>query len=138
MIREDCEHTVITPDGRFYIMPRLLMLKLVGVEDDDFEGETDFVRRVIQGGGDLIDVESGYYPREVNIIKKWMVDKEGHNEAVIEIRAKKSKAHRFLTVNELTCDEYIAKRSKELGMNHKEMIQKSGEFINEYIKLTES
>jgi hypothetical protein len=138
VIREDVENTVETSDGRFYIVPSNLMLKLVGIDKNDVEKEIKFVRKLLNKGGDIIDVETGNYPREVNIVKKWMVDKEGNNEAVIELRAKKTKAHRFLTKNELTFVEYASKRVEELEVTPDQIAHKTVEFLNEYIKLTES
>ena len=138
MIREDVENTVETPDGRFYIVPSHLMLKIAGINKNDVEKEIKFVRKLLSKGGDIVDVESGNYPREVNIIKKWMVDKEGNNEAVIELRVKNTNAHRFLTKNELTFVEYASKRARELKVKPDQIVHKTVEFLDEYIKLTES
>jgi hypothetical protein len=105
------------------------------MDDRDY----DVTRKVFEAGGDFVNLETGEVEAEpVKIVKKYKLDADGNNEVIIEIRAIKSTAHRFLMKGEPTRDEYVLKRTKELGLNGIEVIQNLGKLHEEYKQLTAS
>ena len=105
------------------------------MDDRDY----DVTRKVLAAGGDFVNLETGEVEAEpVKIVKKYRVDVDGNNEVIVEIRAIKSTAHRFLMKGEPTRDEYVLKRTKELGLNGIDMINNLEKFHEEYKQLTAS
>lgn len=144
MIREDEENVLNCNCSRYYIVPMDRMADLMGIPKklDEFgmdDRDYDVTRKVLAAGGDFVNLETGEIEAEpVKIVKKYRLDADGNNEVIIEIRAVKSNAHRFLMRGEPTRDEYVVKRSKELGLNGIELIKNLENFHEEYKQLTAS
>jgi len=144
MIREDEENVLNCKCSRYYIIPMDKMADLMGIPLvlDEFgvdDRDYDVTKKVLEAGGDFVNLETGEIEAEpVKIIKKYKLDADGNNEVIVEIRAIKSNAHRFLMKGEPTRDEYVTKRIKELGLNGIEVIQNLGKFHEEYKQLTAS
>lgn len=144
MIREDEENVLICDCSRYYIVPMDKMADLMGIPEklDEFgldNRDCDVTRKVFEAGGDFVNIETGEVEADpVKIIKKYKLDADGNNEIIIEIRAVKSKAHRFLMKGEPTRDEYVAKRINELGLNGIEVIENLEKLYEEYKQLTAS
>ena len=144
MIREDEENVLNCNCSRYYIVPMDKMADLMGIPKklDEFgmdDRDYDVTRKVLAAGGDFVNLETGEIEAEpVKIVKKYRLDADGNNEVIIEIRAVKSNAHRFLMRGEPTRDEYVVKRSKELGLNGIDLIKNLEKFHEEYKQLTAS
>ena len=144
MIREDEENVLNCNCSRYYIIPLDKMADLMGIPLvlDEFgvdDRDYDVTKKVLEAGGDFVNLETGEVEAEpVKIVKKYKLDADGNNEVIVEIRAIKSTAHRFLMKGEPTRDEYVTKRIKELGLNGIEVIQNLGKFHEEYKQLTAS
>ena len=144
MIREDEENILNCNCSRYYIIPMDKMADLMGIPLvlDEFgmdDRDYDVTRKVLAAGGDFVNLETGEVEAEpVKIVKKYRVDVDGNNEVIVEIRAIKSTAHRFLMKGEPTRDEYVLKRTKELGLNGIDMINNLEKFHEEYKQLTAS
>ncbi len=144
MIREDEENVLNCNCSRYYIIPMDKMADLMGIPLvlDEFgmdDRDYDVTHKVLEAGGDFVNLETGEVEADpVKIVKKYRVDADGNNEVIVEIRAIKSTAHRFLMKGEPTRDEYVTKRIKELGLNGIEVIQNLGKFHEEYKQLTAS
>jgi hypothetical protein len=145
MIREDEENVLECSCSRYYIIPMDKMADLMGIPEklDEFgmdERDCEVTRKVFAAGGDFVNLETGEVNADpVKIVKKYRVDADGNNEAIIEIRANiKSNAHRFLMKGELTREEYVFKRTKELGLNGSELIKNLEKLHEEYKQLTAS
>lgn len=144
MIREDEENVLNCGCGRYYIVPMDKMADLMGVpekldelgmDNRDFE----VTRMVLDAGGDFVNLETGEVEAEpVKVVKKYRLDADGNNEVVVEIRALESNAHRFLMKGELTRDEYVSKRARELGLDGIELIKNMDRLHEEYKQLTAS
>jgi len=144
MIRED-EEIVLNGDcSRYYIIPMEKMADLMGIPLvlDEFgldDRDHDVIHKVLAVGGDFVNLETGEINAEpVKIVKKFKVDADGNNEIIIEIKGIKSNAHRFLMKGELTREEYVSKRRKELGLKDMALINNLENIYEEYKKLTES
>ncbi len=146
MIREDVESTITSKSGQFYILSVELLEKLTKSTND-----IDLLQKVIDGGGDLLNLElpvegsRNYTGNEVKCIKKWRVDNDGENEAIIVLQPANMKSHRFLMAHEPTLEEYINSRLKELGYslapdcgNADEAVGMLKTLQEEYQKLTSS
>ena len=144
MIREDEENILNCNCSRYYIIPMDKMADLMGIPLvlDEFgmdDRDYDVTRKVLAAGGDFVNLETGEVEAEpVKIVKKYRVDVDGNNEVIVEIKAIKSTAHRFLMKGEPTRDEYVLKRTKELGLNGIDMINNLEKFHEEYKQLTAS
>lgn len=144
MIREDEENVLSCGCGRYYIVPMDKMADLMGIPLtlDEFgvdNRDYDVTNKVFEAGGDFVNIETGEVEAEpVKIVKKYRVDADGNNEVLIEIRAAKSNAHRFLMRGELTREEYVSKRAKELGLDGIEVIRNLECIHEEYKQLTAS
>ena len=144
MIREDEENVLNCNCSRYYIVPMDKMADLMGIPKklDEFgmgDRDYDVTHKVLAAGGDFVNLETGEIEAEpVKIVKKYRLDADGNNEILIEIRAVKSNAHRFLMRGEPTRDEYVVKRSKELGLNGIDLIKNLEKFHEEYKQLTAS
>ena len=144
MIREDEENILNCNCSRYYIIPMDKMADLMGIPLvlDEFgmdDRDYDVTRKVLEAGGDFVNLETGEVEAEpVKIVKKYRVDVDGNNEVIVEIRAIKSTAHRFLMKGEPTRDEYVLKRTKELGLNGIDLINNLEKFHEEYKQLTAS
>jgi hypothetical protein len=144
MIREDEENILNCNCSRYYIVPMDKMADLMGIPLvlDEFgmdDRDYDVTRKVLASGGDFVNLETGEVEAEpVKIVKKYRVDVDGNNEVIVEIRAIKSTAHRFLMKGEPTRDEYVLKRTKELGLNGIDLINNLEKFHEEYKQLTAS
>jgi hypothetical protein len=144
MIREDEENILNCNCSRYYIVPMDKMADLMGIPLtlDEFgmdERDYDVTRKVFEAGGDFVNLETGEMEAEpVKIVKKYKLDADGNNEIIIEIRAVKSTAHRFLMKGEPTRNEYVLKRTKELGLNGIDLINNIEKFYEEYKQLTAS
>lgn len=133
MIRQDLEHTMECQSGRFYILPVELMHKLMKAKDDE---DMKILAAVLRGGGDMINLGIEESPAEISVIRKHMVVQDGTNIPVLEMRA--AKGDRFLMDGELTRDEYIRKRCKELGLKGGAIVSKLQQFCDEYQRLIAS
>ena len=144
MIREDEENVLNCNCSRYYIIPMDKMADLMGIPLvlDEFgvdDRDYDVTKKVLEAGGDFVNLETGEIEAEpVKIIKKYKLDADGNNEVIIEIRAIKSTAHRFLMKGEPTRDEYVLKRTKELGLNGVDLISNLENLYEEYKQLTAS
>ena len=144
MIREDEENILNCNCSRYYIIPMDKMADLMGIPLvlDEFgmdDRDYDVTRKVLEAGGDFVNLETGEVEAEpVKIVKKYRVDVDGNNEVIVEIKAIKSTAHRFLMKGEPTRDEYVLKRTKELGLNGIDLINNLEKFHEEYKQLTAS
>jgi len=144
MIREDEENVLNCNCSRYYIIPMDKMADLMGIPLtlDEFgmdDRDIDVTNKVLEAGGDFVNLETGEIEAEpVKIIKKYKLDADGNNEVIIEIRAVKSTAHRFLMKGEPTRDEYVLKRTKELGLNGVDLISNLENLHEEYKQLTAS
>ena len=144
MIREDEENILNCNCSRYYIIPMDKMGDLMGIPLtlDEFgmdDRDIDVTNKVLEAGGDFVNLETGEIEAEpVKIIKKYKLDADGNNEVIIEIRAVKSTAHRFLMKGEPTRDEYVLKRTKELGLNGVDLISNLENLHEEYKQLTAS
>ena len=144
MIREDEENILNCNCSRYYIVPMDKMADLMGIPLvlDEFgmdDRDYDVTRKVLASGGDFVNLETGEVEAEpVKIVKKYRVDVDGNNEVIVEIKAIKSTAHRFLMKGEPTRDEYVLKRTKELGLNGIDLINNLEKFHEEYKQLTAS
>ena len=144
MIREDEENILNCNCSRYYIIPMDKMADLMGIPLtlDEFgmdDRDYDVTNKVLEAGGDFVNLETGEIEAEpVKIIKKYKLDADGNNEVIIEIRAVKSTAHRFLMKGEPTRDEYVLKRTKELGLNGVDLISNLENLHEEYKQLTAS
>ena len=144
MIREDEENVLNCNCSRYYIIPMDKMADLMGIPlvFDEFgmdDRDIDVTNKVLEAGGDFVNLETGEIEAEpVKIIKKYKLDADGNNEVIIEIRAIKSTAHRFLMKGEPTRDEYVLKRTKELGLNGVDLISNLENLYEEYKQLTAS
>ena len=144
MIREDEENILNCNCSRYYIIPMDKMADLMGIPLtlDEFgmdDRDYDVTNKVLEAGGDFVNLETGEIEAEpVKIIKKYNLDADGNNEVIIEIRAVKSTAHRFLMKGEPTRDEYVLKRTKELGLNGVDLISNLENLHEEYKQLTAS
>jgi hypothetical protein len=144
MIREDEENILNCNCSRYYIIPMDKMADLMGIPLtlDEFgmdDRDIDVTNKVLEAGGDFVNLETGEIEAEpVKIIKKYKLDADGNNEVIIEIRAVKSTAHRFLMKGEPTRDEYVLKRTKELGLNGVDLISNLENLHEEYKQLTAS
>ena len=144
MIREDEENILNCNCSRYYIIPMDKMADLMGIPLvlDEFgmdDRDIDVTNKVLEAGGDFVNLETGEIEAEpVKIIKKYKLDADGNNEVIIEIRAIKSTAHRFLMKGEPTRDEYVLKRTKELGLNGVDLISNLENLHEEYKQLTAS
>ena len=144
MIREDEENVLNCSCSRYYIIPIDKMADLMGIPLtlDEFgmdKRDYDVTKKVFEAGGDFINLETGEVEAEpVKIVKKYKIDTDGKNEIIIEIKAVKSNSHRFLIEGEPTRDEYISKRTKELGLNGIEVIENLEKLYEEYKQLTAS
>jgi hypothetical protein len=144
MIREDEENILNCNCSRYYIIPMDKMADLMGIPlvFDEFgmdDRDIDVTNKVLEAGGDFVNLETGEIEAEpVKIIKKYKLDADGNNEVIIEIRAIKSTAHRFLMKGEPTRDEYVLKRTKELGLNGVDLISNLENLYEEYKQLTAS
>ena len=144
MIREDEENILNCNCSRYYIIPMDKMADLMGIPLvlDEFgmdDRDYDVTRKVLAAGGDFVNLETGEVEAEpVKIVKKYRVDVDGNNEVIVEIKAIKSTAHRFLMKGEPTRDEYVLKRTKELGLNGIDLINNLEKFHEEYKQLTAS
>jgi hypothetical protein len=72
----------------------------------------------------------------VSIYRKHMVSQDGTNIPIVELRS--GKGDRFLMEGELTREEYLKKRLKELGISGVEIIGRLQELSDEYQRLMES
>jgi len=144
MIREDEENILNCKCSRYYIVPMDKMADLMGMPLvlDEFgmdDRDYDVTNKVLAAGGDFVNLETGEVEAEpVKIVKKYKLDADGNNEIIIEIKAVKSTAHRFLMKGEPTKDEYVLKRIKELGLNGIEVIKNLEKIQEEYKQLTAS
>lgn len=144
MIREDEENVLNCNCSRYFIIPMDKMADLMGIPLtlDEFgmdDRDIDVTNKVLEAGGDFVNLETGEIEAEpVKIIKKYKLDADGNNEVIIEIRAIKSTAHRFLMKGEPTRDEYVLKRTKELGLNGVDLISNLETLHEEYKQLTSS
>ena len=144
MIREDEENVLNCNCSRYYIIPMDKMADLMGIPLtlDEFgmdDRDIDVTNKVLEAGGDFVNLETGEMEAEpVKIVKKYKLDADGNNEVIIEIRAIKSTAHRFLMKGEPTRDEYVLKRTKELGLNDIDLINNIEKLYEEYKQLTAS
>ena len=144
MIREDEENILNCNCSRYYIIPMDKMADLMGIPLtlDEFgmdDRDIDVTNKVLEAGGDFVNLETGEIEAEpVKIVKKYKLDADGNNEVIIEIRAIKSTAHRFLMKGEPTRDEYVLKRTKELGLNGVDLISNLENLHEEYKQLTAS
>ena len=144
MIREDEENVLNCNCSRYFIIPMDKMADLMGIPLtlDEFgmdDRDIDVTNKVLEAGGDFVNLETGEIEAEpVKIIKKYKLDADGNNEVIIEIRAIKSTAHRFLMKGEPTRDEYVLKRTKELGLNGVDLISNLENLHEEYKQLTAS
>ena len=144
MIREDEENILNCNCSRYYIIPMDKMADLMGIPLtlDEFgmdDRDIDVTNKVLEAGGDFVNLETGEMEAEpVKIVKKYKLDADGNNEVIIEIRAVKSTAHRFLMKGEPTRDEYVLKRTKELGLNGVDLISNLENLHEEYKQLTAS
>lgn len=144
MIREDEENILNCNCSRYFIIPMDKMADLMGIPLtlDEFgmdDRDIDVTKKVLEAGGDFVNLETGEIEAEpVKIIKKYKLDADGNNEVIIEIRAVKSTAHRFLMKGEPTRDEYVLKRTKELGLNGVDLISNLENLHEEYKQLTAS
>lgn len=144
MIREDEENILNCNCSRYFIIPMDKMADLMGIPLtlDEFgmdDRDIDVTNKVLEAGGDFVNLETGEIEAEpVKIIKKYKLDADGNNEVIIEIRAVKSTAHRFLMKGEPTRDEYVLKRTKELGLNGVDLISNLENLHEEYKQLTAS
>ena len=144
MIREDEENILECKNSRYFIIPMDKMVDLMGLPKtlDEFgmdEREVEVTQKILTAGGDFINLETGEIEAEpVKIVKKYKLDADGNNEIIIEIKAVKSNSHRFLMKGELTKDEYIKKRIKELGLNGIEVIENLEKIQEEYKQITAS
>lgn len=144
MIREDEENILNCNCSRYFIIPMDKMADLMGIPLtlDEFgmdDRDIDVTNKVLEAGGDFVNLETGEIEAEpVKIIKKYKLDADGNNEVIIEIRAVKSTGHRFLMKGEPTRDEYVLKRTKELGLNGVDLISNLENLHEEYKQLTAS
>jgi len=144
MIREDEENILNCNCSRYYIIPMDKMADLMGIPLvlDEFgmdDRDYDVTHKVLEAGGDFVNLETGEVEADpVKIVKKYRVDADGNNEVIVEIRAIKSTAHRFLMKGEPTRDEYVLKRTKELGLNGIDLINNLEKLHEEYKQLTAS
>lgn len=142
MIREDQEAVLNCSCSRYYIVPMDKMADLMGMplDLDDFSvdgRDMDVTNKILAAGGDFVNLETGEVEAEpVKVVKKYKIDADGNNEIVIEIKAVKSNALRFLMKGEPTKDEYVSSRAKELGLNGIEMIRNLEKMHEEYRQLT--
>lgn len=133
MIRQDFEGTLDCQNGRVYIIPMELMNKLMKAGDDD---DMAVLTAVLDGGGDMVHLNANEGSANVSIYRKHMVNQDGTNVPVIEMRS--GKGDRFLMEGELTRNEYFKKRLNELGINGVEIIGRLQELSDEYQRLMES
>ena len=137
LMREDVENVIETNSGRYFIVPEEFLFKAMRAKG--MEDELSVVRRVMEGGGDLVDLETGpMCDRKIKVVKRWRVDHDGNNEAVIEMRAADLGGHRYLMRGEPTREEYISSRIKELGLKGAEIAAKYQQLSDEYKDLTSS
>lgn len=133
MIREDIENEFEVNHGRFFVIPYDILQKVFNIKEKD---EHDVLRKIIEAGGDMINVEVGEMSnRKIKLVKRWKVDQNGDNEAVIELRPTETSCHRFLMHHEMTCEEYINSRRKQ---ENKFTISKLMEWKEEYRQLVKS
>lgn len=133
MIRQDLECTMECKSGRVYIMPVELMHKLMKAKGDE---DMKVLAAVLRGGGDMLMVGIEEGESEIMIHRKHMVDQDGTNIPVLELRA--GKGDRFLMQGELTRDEYISKRCKELGVTGGDIVKHLESLSDEYKQLIAS
>lgn len=137
LAREDKVGELKTESGRFFVVPEEFMYELMGARDLD--GEVEAGARVCEAGGELVDLDTGVMvPAKVTVVRKWRVDRDGENEAVVEIRPSDLAGHRFLMRGEPTREEYILRRAREMGVSGGAMVPFFRQFADEYRELTSS
>jgi hypothetical protein len=133
MIRQDLEATLDCQNGRVYIIPMELMNKLMKAGNDE---DMAVLTAVLDGGGDMVHLNASEGSASVSIYRKHMVSQDGTNIPIVELRS--GKGDRFLMEGELTREEYLKKRLKELGISGVEIIGRLQELSDEYQRLMES
>ena len=131
MIRED-EVDVLEPSASsMVLLPFEVIQKLLKTKDDE-----KTVNWICEKNGTVFDIGSVY--EKIEIIKKYMIESIGDSKKiheVVEIRTPETKdAERYLLKNELTCTEYIKNKTKELGLDAEEMMERFSEFHEEWEK----
>jgi hypothetical protein len=141
MIREDLENKITSNCGRFFIIPVDKITKILRIKSKDEDAEqntiTKLLQRIMQNGGDMVNLETGdVHKATIKVVKKWRVNNQGQNDAVIELRPAKSNSNRFLLKHEMTAEEYIKSRFKETGSSFDPHL--CNQFSKEYQELTKS
>jgi len=109
----------------------------MGIEEGD-DKEIEVLKTVMDGGGDMLNLNQGgiYELLNVEIHKKHMVDNDGVNIPVLEMKS--GRGNRFLMNGELTCEEYMLQRCKEINVKGAESLNHFNTFVEEYKELMKS
>ena len=138
MIRQDFFGCVNNVEGSLVMISTKALNKLLGSKDFERKNGTDeaetFVKKIIDAGGDIIDLDFYSGSQNFKVIKKFTVNNEGFNQTILEVHPSKLDMTRFLIKGELTRCEFFKKRIKELGLSIAEILEKGFSFRDEIMK----
>ena len=138
MIRQDFFGCVNNVEGSLVMISTKALNKLLGSKDFERTNGTDeaetFVKKIIDAGGDIIDLDFYSGSQNFKVIKKFTVNNEGFNQTILEVHPSKLDMTRFLIKGELTRCEFFKKRIKELGLSIAEILEKGFSFRDEIMK----
>ncbi len=146
MIRQDFFGCVNNVEGSLVMISTKALNKLLGSKDFERKNGTDesetFVKKIIDAGGDIIDLDLYSGSQNFKVIKKFTVNNDGFNQTILEVHPSKLDMTRFLMKGELTRCEFFKRRIKELGLSIAEILEKGFDFrdeiMNEYKEIVQS
>ena len=146
MIRKDFFGCVNNVEGSLVMISTKALNKMLGSKDLELKNGMDeaetFVKKIIDAGGDIIDLNFYSGSQNFKVIKKFTVNNEGFNQTILEVHPSKLDMTRFLIKGELTRCEFFKKRIKELGLSIAEILEKGfsfkDEIMNEYKEIVQS
>jgi hypothetical protein len=147
MIRQDMDGSVSILYGSVVIISADKLQAMLGFGSTDdasgFDDTKGFLSAILGQGGDIINMDISTQPQRHEIVKKYMVNNEGENQTLVEIRPARLKMSRFLMKGEPTRSEFFNKRFKELdalkgNMSKEQLLALSDQIDSEYRKIVES
>ena len=146
MIRQDFFGCVNNVEGSLVMISTKALNKMLGYKDFERKNGTDeaetFIKKIIDAGGDIIDLDFYSGSQNFKVIKKFTVNNEGFNQTILEVHPSKLDMIRFLMKGELTRCEFFKRRIKELGLSIAEILEKGfgfrDEIMNEYKAIVKS
>lgn len=131
MLKED-EIDILEPiETSLVLLPLEVVQKLLKTKNDE-----KTVKWICDNNGTIFHINSVY--ENIEVVKKYIIqtsERGKYLHEVVEIRTAQSKnAERYLLKNEMTCEEFIKNKIRELDLKGDEVVKMFGELSQEWEK----